>query len=49
MMFRALETTTDNCSQVFLAVHMVEIVGVLLEEIGGDSFDNMNLYLVFGM
>jgi hypothetical protein len=33
-MFRALETTTDNCSQVSLAVNMAEIVGVLLEEIG---------------
>jgi hypothetical protein len=38
MMFHALETTPDNCSQVFLAVHMVEIVGVLLvEEIGAPT------------
>ena len=33
MMFRALEATTDNCSQVFLAVHVVEIVDILVEEI----------------
>ncbi|KAE8038241.1 hypothetical protein FH972_010771 [Carpinus fangiana] len=33
-----LETTPDNCSQAFLAVHMVEIVGVLLvEEIGAPT------------
>jgi hypothetical protein len=56
MMFRALETTTDNCSEAFLAVHILEIVGVLVEEIGAstlyqppNSFDNRNLNLVFGM
>ncbi|KAE8038259.1 hypothetical protein FH972_010787 [Carpinus fangiana] len=43
----ALETTPNNCSQVFLAVHMVEIAGVLLvEEIGAPTSINHQIHSI---